>query len=176
MSRITIPEKIQEIPLPEAIRIAADISPVSFADAFSMTIPGHSLTSEKIAHALFNNPPGYVRTLLRCRDALVKIVGLKTTSSIVAQAPSRGLIGIFPVVSSSAEITVLGLDDRHLDFRTCVLVRHEQDQSVIILSTVIRVNTFFGRCYLFLVRPFHYCLVKMALNRAARRLVMDNGI
>lgn len=67
--------------------------------------------------------------------------------------------GGFPVVSSSRERTVLGFDDRHLDFRIVVDLQVVEDGSVVRVTTLVRRKNLFGRIYLFAAGPFHRRIV-----------------
>ncbi len=77
---------------------------------------------------------------------------------------SQPSIGFFPVISRSAEKLVLGVDDRHLDFRLVVEVS-ELGEGVqeVVASTVVKTHNPFGRTYLEIIKPFHRMIVPAML-------------
>ena len=93
------------------------------------------------------------------RNRIVAVVGLKT----VALAAGTSAGG-FPVVSSSPERTVLGFDDRHLDFRIVVDLEEGAGGSVVRVTTLVRRKNLFGRIYLFAVGPFHRRIVPATMR------------
>jgi hypothetical protein len=72
--------------------------------------------------------------------------------------------GLFPVLHRSADRVVLGLDDRHLDFRVLVDV----EPGRVRCTTGVRRRPL-GRAYFAVVGPFHRSVVPAMLERAARR-------
>ena len=102
--------------------------------------------------------PGWARSLLALRNALVRPFGLKTGAVAGART-----YGIFPVCAESADEMILGLDDRHLDFRVA-LVRQE---GRMYMSTWVRPHNLAGRVYLRLVMPFHILICRGMVARMA---------
>lgn len=95
-------------------------------------------------------------------DALTRAAG---------RASSTGeRIGIFPVVARTPDEILLGLDDRHLDFRVSVRVADEESANLGIVSTLVRFNGWLGRAYFLPVRPAHRLIVPVMLRRGALRL------
>lgn len=64
---------------------------------------------------LLDHPPAWISSLMALRNRVVSLFGLRTVE--LAAGTSAGG---FPVLSSTQERTVLGFDDRHLDFRIVV--------------------------------------------------------
>jgi hypothetical protein len=108
-----------------------------------------------------------VTALMATRNAIVRRFGLKTPDSA---SHGRPRVGIFPLISEQPGQVVLGLDDKHLDFRIWVSVRSSASGSDIWMSTLVRFNGVSGRFYLFLVMPFHKLLSRYLLGRAIRLL------
>ena len=96
------------------------------------------------------------RGVLGLRDLLVRPFGLEP-----ALGPRDE---VFPVLHRDADRVVLGLDDRHLDFRILVDVQPGQVRC----TTGIRRRPL-GRAYFAVVGPFHRRIVPAMLERAARR-------
>jgi hypothetical protein len=107
------------------------------------------------ARALFA-PTRRGRLVLGLRDLLVRPLRLQ---------PALGARDeVFPVLHRSADRVVLGLDDRHLDFRVLVDVQAGQVRC----TTGVRRRPL-GRVYFAVVGPFHRRIVPGMLERAARR-------
>ena len=99
------------------------------------------------------------------RNLAVRPFRLKTRPD---DASSGVTIGIFPVISGSLEAVVLGLDDRHLDFRVLVEVRDlGVGRQEVTASTAVRTHNLFGRIYLAIVKPFHRIVVPAMLAQVA---------
>lgn len=106
--------------------------------------------------------PGWAMALLRLRNALVRPFGLKTEAG-----PGIPSLGMFPIRKDEETEFVLGLDDRHLDFRISVLRQGER----LYLSTWVHPHNVWGRAYLRLVMPVHVLISR----GAAARMVAPPG-
>lgn len=141
---------------------------IDFADCYHGHTARAGLTAMEVARAMFEKPPGWADALMAMRDGVVGRLGLKTSSSVAAASASRA--GIFPVLSERPDEVVLGLDDRHLDFRIWVSVQAGEGGSDVRLSTLIRLHGWPGRVYLAAVMPFHKLLSRHMLRRALKSL------
>lgn len=138
---------------PQAVAPALDCARIlpgfDFADAYAVQVaPG--LNAMVAVDQVFGLGPSWVRALMRMRNPLAALVGLKA-------APATG----FPVISASATELVLGFDDKHLDFRIVVTVLSQQAT----VTTVVRCHNLGGRAYLALVKPFHRRIAPSMLSR-----------
>jgi hypothetical protein len=97
------------------------------------------------------------RTTLRARDAVVRVASLKPAVTDAAD--------LFPMLHLEEELAVLGLDDRHLDFRILVSVASGRVRC----TTAVRRHNAFGYAYFAVVTPFHRLAVPRLLARAARQ-------
>jgi hypothetical protein len=143
------------------------------ADAFIIGLPDDATRDvRRLAESVLADPPGWVRSLMQVRDGVMGRLGVKTARQIRAATATsaRDRIDFFPVISTSDQEIVVGEDDRHLDFRTSILVRSaDPDQAdTIIVTTVVRCHNLLGRLYLAVIRRFHVVIVKTYLRRAAR--------
>jgi hypothetical protein len=161
----------------EAAAVAADprfsnLLPGSgFADAYRVVCPVRPLTARQAAEAIFDTPPPkWVDALMALRNGITGWFGLKPG---VRQAGAAGgsRVGMFPVLAESAEEMLLGLDDRHLDFRLAVAVRPSAGNQQITVTTVVCTHNLLGRVYLAAILPFHRVIVRSMLKRGARCLV-----
>ncbi len=101
---------------------------------------------------------GWVKWLLALRNTLVRPFGLKTGA-----APGTPAVAIFPVQKDDGQELVLGLDDRHLDFRIGLI----RQDGRLYMSTWVHPHNLWGRAYLRLVMPFHILISRGAVARMA---------
>ena len=115
-----------------------------------------------------DNAPQAVSRMMVWRNALVRPLGLRTSplgcpvSSLLSPNSSATFAGRFPVhrqqVSAdgrSAQV-VLGADDKHLEFRSCVAVRLLVGGAVeFSLSDRVACTNAFGRLYMALISTTH---------------------
>jgi hypothetical protein len=106
---------------------------------------------------------------MRLRNQLVRPFGLKAGERAGGGQPAAS-IGIFPVLRESPREMLLGMDDRHLDFRIAVSVGTTADGSPqVTVTTLVRRHNRLGRIYLALIMPFHRLIARAMLSGAARR-------
>lgn len=123
-----------------------------------------------LLQAFVDHPPAGVGRLMRLRNLLVKPLGLRTAqlgcpvSSLACEGlpctgPAERFLQRFPVLAQQHDAhgaqVILGADDRHLRFRSCVAVRIEAGQVEISLSTRVACRNRFGRCYMGIVDRVH---------------------
>ncbi|MGE4327721.1 MAG: DUF2867 domain-containing protein [Pseudodonghicola sp.] len=137
--------------LPRHAHIWPRVAPGDFLDTYSIATP----LSARQALELALRSPNWARSLLKLRDTLVSPLGLKTASS-------GGRPG-FPVEYETEDEVLVGMDDRHLDFRITVL-KHD---GIVHIATWVHRNNALGRVYLALVMPFHKLILQIAIKRIA---------
>ena len=138
-----------------------------FADSYATFVVGQSLTAMSAAERAFGRAPPWIGRLLQLRNLLTALFGLKPGRLELDSAPGR--VGIFPLLDRSDNRIVLGLDDRHLDFRLLVDVQNlGAGRQSVTATTVVRTHNLFGRAYLRVVLPFHRVIVKTMLAQAVR--------
>ncbi|MDG3441310.1 DUF2867 domain-containing protein [Nitrospirillum amazonense] len=141
-----------------------------FADAFRLTLPsgGAVIDAPAAAQRMMGTSPAWVRRLMALRNAIVAPLGLKAPRPPAASEASRaGHIGIFPILSSGPDRVVLGMADKHLDFRAVVDVRQDAGGCQVTATTVVRTHNWLGRAYLTLIMPFHRLVVRTMLGQVA---------
>lgn len=156
-------------------------------DSFSLiTGPGElaSMSASEVMAAVLEgfveNPPLGVSRLMAFRNALVKPLGLRTSplgcpvSSLLSPRGDALFAGRFPVLAQRVDAdgrraeVVLGADDRHLRFRSCVGVElHADGRAVVTLGTRVRTTNLFGRGYMAAIDRVHRAYVTPALLRLA---------
>lgn len=150
--------------------LAASIGVIDWCDAFQVRLPdGSSRDPGCWRRALFGGSRPQRRvSLLTVRDQLVRPLGLKRSS--------RSGSARFPVVARSDDEVVVGLDDRHLDFRTSLTVVTDTEHGAhLLVTTAVRRHNLLGKCYFGLVRVPHRLLVPRWTAAAVRRHTLPVG-
>lgn len=113
--------------------------------------------------------PWWVNLLMGIRNAVVKVFGLKTGDIEDTSINSHYDIGsravYFTVIDRNDNEIVMSENDRHLNFRTSVLIERSGVNSSIYLTTMVKFNNIWGRLYFILVKPFHRIIIKSLLKR-----------
>ena len=142
-----------------------------FADAFSLTVDDPSVDAITAAHRAMARPPGWVSALMRLRDAIVGPLGLRTGDDASLARMDR--IGVFPVLSRTPERVVLGLNDKHLDFRLAIDVAPlDARRREVVATTLVQTHNRLGRTYLALILPFHRRIVPGIMTQVAAGAVV----
>jgi hypothetical protein len=167
---------VQKVELPAGTLGALAFPHPDYADAYRVRLPDEAPSDpEAITLAVLGTAPGWVALLMRVRDWLVGMIGLKTSEQLLRRdgrrAGPRSIddLGIFNVFERRADELLLGENDRHLDFRVSVLVRNDSGGNWAIVSTVVRFNNWLGRAYFLPVRLFHKLIVPAMIRSACRR-------
>ena len=145
------------------------LAEADFADAFRITIAGTVINARTAAERMLGHRPRWMDALLKLRNVLVWPFGLKTSGADERNSPP--LIGIFPVIAETPQRIVLGLDDKHLDFRVVVDVTSDVSSmskaSQVTATTLVQTHNALGRFYLTAIMPFHRLVVKTMLRQVA---------
>lgn len=136
-----------------------------WADRFELALDGKGVTAAEAAERSLGRSPRWIRELLRLRNRMVSLVGLK---SAAPRSGRFGLVGAFPVLSKTDDEVVLGFDDKHLDFRIIVDVRAGSAVNQIVgVTTLVRRHNTLGWVYLAAITPFHKVIVPTLLAGVA---------
>lgn len=167
-------QRIEQSDLPPASRLSSSYAQADFADAFSVALPDAACgDAEALARHVFTKQPAWIALLLRCRDTLVRPLGLKRTAELKANGDDR--ISLFRVFERHADEVILGEDDSHLDFRVSVLVQPPSQGRLrrLTVTTLVFYRRPLGRAYIALIAPFHRAVVRASLDRAQQRGWLD---
>jgi hypothetical protein len=159
--------QITRLALPAESLLANPIRPYSYQDSYAAIVPD-SLSVQDAAWDFFGQAPAWVSALMRLRNRIVSVFGLKTGGSAPvkkAELKPGTKVGLFRIYSVSRTEVILGEDDRHLDFRVSVLLAASTEGRQLIVSTVVRYRNLLGRIYFFFVRPVHQVIVPAMFRR-----------
>ncbi len=159
--------RIRCVPVPKGGLVAGSFPGIDYADAYAATIPPN-IYARALAEAVFSSVPRWVSVLMGLRNALVAPLGLVATRSALARAGDR--IGVFPLLAETLDEVLLGLDDRHLDFRISVRILDDAGGRLGVITTHVRFHGALGRAYFLPVGPAHRLIVPAMLRRGVRVL------
>ena len=149
---------MRAVAVPPSAMAQRTLARVDYADAYAVALPpGAPRDPEQVAEAVFHRPPAWVLAAMGLRNAIVAPLGLKAPRSA-----RRG----FPMLDRDDHEVLLGLDDRHLDFRVSVHV----EGATAVVATRVQIHGALGRAYFAPVRLVHPVAVRAMLTRAAHRL------
>jgi Protein of unknown function (DUF2867) len=138
-----------------------------YADAYEAELPGQ-LSAMDAARKVLSGSPRWEAPLLVLRNALVKPFGLASSKDAALLKGEH--VSFFPVLETTQNRVVLGLDDRHLNFRLVVDAKPlPENLTHVTLSTVITRHNLLGRIYLAMVLPFHKLIVPSFLRGGQTR-------
>lgn len=164
-------KQIRSVALPDESHIAPLFENANLADAYAATIPGDGpYDIRALAEATLGHPDIWVRGLMSLRDAIMSRFGVKTSRQILDRRQDQGgeHIDFFPILWQSEREIVVGEDDRHLNFRTSLMLRRMPDQidEELIIATAVHCHNRLGRVYLATIAPFHRLVIRSCLRKA----------
>lgn len=149
--------------IPEKSIIGNGFGKIDYFDTFKIQISTNNQPVDIITSEIFESPK-WVDALMKIRDSIVGVFGLKTTESYSDKSKTTYSIGdriaYFKILNRNSNEIVMAENDKHLNFRTSVMV----DGDSIYLSTIVQFNNIFGRLYFFPVKPFHQLIIKTSLK------------
>jgi hypothetical protein len=153
---------------PVAVELHSPLLPnAHFADCYQLELTGLNLDAESATRRVMGRNPVWIAKLMRLRNLIVAPFGLKAAPDDRLGADRS--IGTFPLVSKSQNRVVLGLDDKHLDFRVVVdVVNGLGGRQLFSVTTYVKTHNALGRFYLAVVTPFHKIIVPTMLRQAGR--------
>lgn len=173
--------------MPRGSRLSPLYNSAYFIDSFAVTLPPQRCEEYKpaaLARALFTEPPTWFSILMWIRDRVMSVFGIKGSTEIRAVAEKKGVdtIFIFPVISSTQAEIILGENDKHLDFRTSILIRdrelgREDDRGgdgsgqEMVVTTVVHCHGLLGKAYITIIKPFHVLITKYSLARVPEKIM-----
>lgn len=151
-------------------------------DSFELTLRASSLHGvtapallADVLDGFLSNRPTGVFWLMQLRNVLVRPLRLRTSSlgcpvsSLLSTERCNLFLDKFPVLEQSVDSrgqhaqVLLGADDRHLRFRSCVGIRMQSDDVHITLATRVQCRNWFGRVYMASIDHVHRRYVSPAM-------------
>lgn len=163
--------RVHAVAVPQESRIRTALPRIDYADAYQVALPDTlPVDLDNLHRYVLAATPAWARQLMRLRDALVRLAGLKTVG---AEGPGRGghplrpggSQGLFQIFERTDDEVITGGDDRHLDFRVSILCPQGRTPHTLTVTTAVQFHNRFGRLYFALIGPFHRLIVPAMLRR-----------
>ncbi len=167
--------KVIEVSLPLASKIQQSLRAIDFCDAYQADLLNPQMTVKQACAAVFGYSPLWVKYLMQIRGFFASITGLKHEANGLSMSNASfnesqyqvgKRLGLFTIQSLSADELIMGDDDKHLNFRISVYKSVENGVSLITVSTVVEIHNWFGKAYMFIVKPFHKYIAKSMVQKA----------
>lgn len=135
---------------------------VDYADAYQIKTT-RLKNAEEAAYEIFSDFPAWVNALLAVRNKIVTLFGLKTEAG-----PGAKLF--FDSYFAGETESILGKDDKHLNFRVSILIEDEaQGCRNLWMTTAVQYNNKLGAVYFAFIKPFHEIIVNACLKNYAKK-------
>ncbi len=169
--------KLKELP-PNSI-INESFGKSDYIDTYKVPIHNNqNFSIDYITALFFTSLPSWIKNLLSFRNFLVKYFGLKGGDINKLQEPDKSIyysVGseavIFKVHSRNENEIVMADNDKHLNFRTSILIeKTDKGYDYLYSATIVHYNNILGRLYFLPVKPFHKMIIKTMLKIVSEKL------
>jgi Protein of unknown function (DUF2867) len=160
---------------PRQSAVAALLPGAYFHDAWEIQAAEPDLDALGQFLRVARKTPPWVERLMAVRNRVVSVCGLKNLGGLSQIDPGKSdsayrsgdRVGIFTIISRSANEVLLGDRDKHLDVVVSVHKRTDRDgaAAVVTVTTVVHVKNWLGRLYMLPVAPAHRVIAR-AMVRA----------
>jgi hypothetical protein len=142
-----------------------------YEDTFSIECPPHTLVIDVIRSLSSpSSMPQFVKILMRLRNSLVSVFGLKTGDDDkpidLSKLKAGDRVSVFEVSELTDHSALIGADDSHLDFRAILKI----EENTLSCTTQVKFNNNLGRVYFFSIKPFHKIIVPALLKSSVEHL------
>jgi Protein of unknown function (DUF2867) len=151
---------VTKVNVPEQSLLAPTLSNASFYDAYQVVNSRPERSPLQIWIDVVSQPAPWVERAMDARNKVVSLFGLKTGDIAGLDKAKAAMdykvgdqLGIFRIYNLTEYEVIMGDDDKHLDVRLSLYKSGDGRQ--VTLSTVVHVNNFLGRVYMFFVTPGH---------------------
>ena len=157
---------IEEL-IPRNDKIFISFGKVNYEDRFCLIHETKKIINiDFIIVKLIKTIPKWFDLLLNLRNVIARIFGLKTGKIGDIYKNSEKLIfkqdqmiGDIFIFFKDKNHLIAELKDKHLDFRFSIFIWQKEGITKISLSTIVKINNFFGWIYIFLIKPFHRLII-----------------
>lgn len=170
---MTKPRQITEIDTPSGLLIAGSLPGAYFHDCYAIPYAANGQSAMAAYLRIITASPPWVDALMRLRNRLVQLVGLKDLGGfddLASRDPDSfkegQRVGIFTLLRLTPEEVIFSDSDRHLDVQVSFALTQRNGQPALINTTVVHTHNRLGRCYMAIVKPFHRRIVRTLLQRA----------
>lgn len=154
---------------------------INYKDAFFTELEGNDIELAKVAACFFAYMPAPVRFLMKLRDVLVKIIGLKSAeantsadflkNAKLVQGEKFGLWKVAELVKrGKTNYVIFYAKDKHLDFCVAIQMECNDNLTKIVVSTFVHFNRLLGKVYFAVIKPFHRMIVPSVMKNSFKML------
>jgi hypothetical protein len=199
VSKVGVPStvtELEQVPAHSLLRQQGGFTAAHHNDSFVTVLRGKQLAAmtasailELILEGFLNNAPRGVSRLMIIRNLLVAPLGLRTSplgcpvSSLLSPDRRNLFAGQYPVLDQLVDDAkgvaqvLLGANDKHLVFRSCVAVEKIEGGDVrLTLGTSVLCKNLFGRFYMAAISRVHRRYISPAMLRRAAEYVQRRAL
>lgn len=172
---------IKKTSIPQS-SLANKYLPAYYSDSFECSANfSEEILSEDFLIAFWTIRPGWINSLFKLRNALVKPLGLGSSDNdfdndFKACIKSDAIVKDVTLLAKTPSETIITLNDKQLHAYISVYV---EDQGYHIkkvnVSTIVKFHYWLGNVYFFFIRPFHYLICKAGLKYALNK-ILSSGL
>jgi hypothetical protein len=179
--------ELNQVPADSLLRGQGNLDGAHHHDSFAMMLGAKRLAAmpasgilELVLEGFLNDAPRGVSRLMMIRNLLVAPLGLRTSplgcpvSSLLSEDRRNLFAGQYPVLGQSIDDgkgvaqVLLGANDKHLVFRSCVGVEKIEGGDVrLTLGTSVLCKNLFGRVYMAAISQVHRRYISPTMLRRA---------
>ncbi|MEZ8081464.1 hypothetical protein A1OW_01585 [Enterovibrio norvegicus] len=143
----------------------------TFSDNHVREIPYNGETAMDVYLQLMNSTPGWIDALMRLRNRIASLLGLKHLGNFDDFSPAKkdfnvgDRVGIFTMIYRSPVEVIMEDRDKHLDVKVSFHITPNGNRATVTASTVVHVKNRLGKVYMFFVGPAHKLIVPATLNK-----------
>lgn len=167
---------VKSLNLPPTSIIRESFEEAHYIDTYCISVCNpQNYSIDYITGIFFTSLPNWIKKLLSFRNFIVKFFGLEGGHIDKLKKPDKSVyydIGstavMFKVHSRNNNEIVMADNDKHLNFRTSLLIEKTDKQDIYNLysATIVHYNNIWGQLYFIPVKPFHRIIVKSLLKKA----------
>lgn len=162
--------------IPQPSVIATRLEGATFYDSYATPLHAadREVTAKELALRVFLKVPAWVEFLMRVRNQVVGLLGLKNqgsfTQGVDADKPAARYqvgdrLGIFTVMHVSDDEFIMGDDDKHLKVQISVCKTSTEGVPQLVVSTVVHEHNWLGWAYMLVVGPVHKIIAPATLRQ-----------
>lgn len=159
---------------PQGSLISSRLPGAYFHDAWAIRAAEPSLDALEQFLRVAKKTAAWIDALMALRNRIVAMFGLKNLGGLALIDASRKAsdylagdhVGIFTLISNSANEVLLGDSDKHLNVVVSVHKQAESmtGQTLVTVTTVVHVHNWLGRLYMLPVAPIHKVIVRSMVS------------
>ena len=166
---------VQLCAVPQPSEIANRLEDATFYDSYAVPLRQEDVqaTAAELALRIFLKVPAWIEFLMRVRNRIVGLVGLKNQGSFTQGVDSHKAaanycvgdrLGIFTVMYVSDDEFIMGDDDKHLKVQISICKFRQGDLQHVAVSTVVHEHNWLGWVYMFFVGAAHKIIAPATLR------------